>query len=368
MKKTVLHIIDNLGRGGAETMLVIVVKQLSEYNNIIVTLYPENEFGDEVQYDKIFCLNLKSKLFTPVAAVQLRKIIKENNVNIVHSHLFWSSVVARMGVPKKIPLLTTIHAFVASSIEYQPWRMKMIEKLTYKIRKSIIIAVAKGALEEYFNFINVKPHQAYHLYTFVDTAVFNEAAVAEKKESGTFRIVTVGNLKEQKNHRFLLEAFKELKDENITLDIYGKGPLQNELQQIIDEHQLKVNLKGQVKNIQDEIRQYDLFVMSSLYEGFALSVLEAMALGMPILLSDIVSFKEQCDDTATYYKLNDTHDFTSRLLALKNNQQQLQFLRIACKQRVLENYTLQKHMQQLKTIYSNALTELQPRIALSFAK
>ena len=90
--------------------------------------------------------------------------------------------------------------------------------------------------------------------------------------------------------------------------------------------------------------------MSSLYEGFALSVLEAMALGLPILLSDIVSFKEQCDDTATYYKLNDTHDFTSRLLALKNNQQQLQFLSMACKQRVLQNYTLQKHMQQLKTI------------------
>ena len=368
MKKTVLHIIDTLGRGGAETMLVTVVKQLSEYNNIMVTLYPENEFGSEVQCDKIFCLNLKSKLLTPVAAVQLRKIIKENNVSIVHSHLFWSTVVARMGVPKKIPLLTTIHAFVASSIEYQPWRMKIMEKLTYKIRKSTIIAVAKGALEEYFNFINVKPHQAYHLYTFVDTAVFNEAAAVKKKESATFRIVTVGNLKEQKNHRFLLEAFKELKDENITLDIYGKGPLQNELQQTIDEYQLKVTLKGQVKNIQDEIRQYDLFVMSSLYEGFALSVLEAMALGMPILLSDIVSFKEQCDDTATYYKLNHTHDFTSRLLALKNNQQQLQFLSMACKQRVLQNYTLQKHMQQLKTIYCDALSEPQPRIALSFAK
>ena len=42
MKKTILHIIDNLGRGGAETMLVTVVKQLSAYNNIIVTLYPEN--------------------------------------------------------------------------------------------------------------------------------------------------------------------------------------------------------------------------------------------------------------------------------------------------------------------------------------
>jgi glycosyltransferase involved in cell wall biosynthesis len=368
MKKTILHIIDNLGRGGAETMLVTVVKQLSEYNNIIVTLYPENEFGNELQCDKLYCLNLRSKILTPVAALQLRNIIKDNDVSIVHSHLFWSTIVARMAVPRKIPLITTIHAFVASSIEYRPWRMRMMEALTYRIRKSTIVAVAKGALEEYFNFINVKPHQAYHLYTFVDTKVFNEDAVVKKNTDATFRIVTVGNLKEQKNHRFLLEAFKGLKGQNITLDVYGKGPLQQELQKTIDDENLSVTLKGQVTNIHEVIRQYDLFVMSSLYEGFALSVLEAMASGMPTLLSDIASFKEQCEDTATYFKLNDVNDFNTRLLALKNNQQQLQFLSIDCKQRVLENFTLQKHMQQLKAIYRNSIVEVQPRLALAFAK
>ncbi len=365
MKQTILHIIDNLGRGGAETMLVTVVKQLSEYNNIIVTLYPENKFGNEVQCDQLHCLNLRSPLMIAVAAMQLRKIIKDNNVSIVHSHLFWSTVVARLGVPKKVQLVTTIHAFVASSFEYRPWRMRMIEKLTYKIRKSTIVAVAKGALDEYFTFINIKPHNAYHLHTFVDTSVFNTSVQKEKKDSPTFKLITVGNLKEQKNHRFLLEAFKLLKDENITLDIYGSGNLQEELQQTIDEHTLKVTLKGQVSNIQQEIGQYDLFIMSSLYEGFALSVLEAMALGMPLLLSNINSFKEQCDDTASYYNLNDLDDFSSRLLALKNNRQELQFLSMAGKQRVLQNFTLPKHIHQLKEIYTTAL---QPQLPLSFAK
>ena len=368
MKKTILHIIDNLGRGGAETMLVTVVKQLNEYNNIIVTLYPENEFGNEVQCEKMYCLNVKSRLFTPVAALQLRKIIKENNVSIVHSHLFWSSVVARLGTPKQIPLITTIHAFVASSIEYRPWRMRMMEKLTYKIRKSTIVAVAKGALDEYFTFINVKPHQACHLYTFVDTSVFNDDTVTERNADETFSIVTVGNLKEQKNHRFLLEAFKELKDINIKLDIYGKGPLRQTLQQTIDEHHLNIELKGQVKNIQEQVKRYDLFIMSSAYEGFALSVLEAMALGMPMLLSDIPSFKEQCEGTAAYFKLNHVKDFTTQLLALKNDPRQLQVLSKACKQRVLQHFTLQKHMQQLKAIYDDTLIELQTGIALSFTK
>lgn len=366
MKKTILHIIDNLGRGGAETMLVTVVKQLPEYNNIIVTLKPENEFAGELEYDAMFCLNMRSPLQVPMAAVKLRKIIKENNVSIVHSHLFWSTVVARIGVPKNIPLITTIHAFVASSIEYKPWRMRMIEKMTYQIRKSTIVAVAKGALEEYFSFINVKPHNACHLYTFVDTNIFKGSA--EKNNSETFRVVTVGNLKEQKNHRFLLEAFKQLKNENIRLDIYGKGPLQEELQQTIDQHGLNVQLKGQVTNIQEQIGKYDLFVMSSLYEGFALSVLEAMALGMPTLLTDIASFKEQCDDTSAYYKLNCVNDFVLQLLSLKNNHQQLTFLGLNSRKRALDNYTLQKHMTGLKAIYSNALAEMQPVLKFSFAK
>ncbi|MFT3682944.1 MAG: glycosyltransferase [Ferruginibacter sp.] len=356
MKKTILHIIDNLGRGGAETMLVTVIKQLPDYNHIIVTLRPENEFGNEVQCDKYFCLHLK-KILTPLAVLKLKKIIRENNVSMVHSHLFWSTIVARLAVPKNIPLLTTIHAFVASSIEYRPWRMRVMEKLTYMVRKSTIIAVAKGALNEYFRFINIKPHSAYHLYTFVDTDVFNQAIKKQLQPGDSFRIVTVGNLKEQKNHRFLLEAFKELKNENITLDIYGKGPLEEELQQTIKDHNLKVTLKGQAPDIQNKVGQYDLFVMSSLYEGFALSVLEAMAMGMPLLLSDISSFKEQCDTTATYYTLNDTKDFAAKLLALKNNKAQLEDNGVAAKARVLNNFTLQKHIKHLKEIYAAAFKD-----------
>jgi glycosyltransferase involved in cell wall biosynthesis len=358
MKKTILHIIDNLGRGGAETMLVTVTNRLKDYNNIIVTLHPENEFGDDVKCDQLICLNLTSNFLIPSAVLKLRKIIRENKVDIVHSHLFWSTVVARMGTPKKIPLITTIHAFISSSLEYRQWRMPVIDKLTYKLRKSTIVAVAKGALDEYFTFINVKPHKAYLLYTFADTGIFKGESITAKSENpGTFRLICVGNLKEQKNHSFLLEAFKELKHENISLDIYGKGPLEPSLQKIITEQQLKVTLKGQVKDIQHRIQQYDLFVMSSSYEGFALSVLEAMALKMPLLLSDIASFKEQCADTAVYYNLKNTGDFVSKLLDLKNNRHQLNILGTAAKERVLKKFTLEQHLQRLQTIYAESLVD-----------
>ena len=355
MKKNIIHVIDDLGRGGAETMLVAVAKHLHSFNNIIITLYPRNEFSKvETGNTEIICLNMSSRLHIPFAMMRLKKILSEKKADIVHSHLFWATVLARLSVPKKIPLFTTIHAFVASSIEYQPWRMRMIERWTYKIRHSQIIAVAKGALDEYFNFIKVKPYNAVALYTFVDTSIFHER---EKKShsDGIFKLVTVGNLKPQKNHQFLLEAFKKLKQEKISLDIYGNGFLEAGMQKTIAANSLPILLKGQAKNIEQVLGHYDLFVMPSLYEGFALSVLEAMATGVPLLLTDISSFKEQCENTAAYFTLNDLDDFVKKVIHLRNNKEQLNAFGSAAKKRVMENFTLQHHLNQLEIIYAKEI-------------
>jgi glycosyltransferase involved in cell wall biosynthesis len=358
LKKTILHIIYNLGRGGAETMLVTVVKELSDYNNIIVTLFPKNHFGDELKCEKYYCLNIASIMHLPLAAPQLKKIIKENNVDIVHSHLFWPTVLARMSTPKKIPLITTIHAFIATSVEYKKWYIRYLDKVTYKLRNNIIITVAKGALNEYFDFLKIKPYKAYALQTFVDIKIFNQNnALPQKHNTDVFKLVTVGAIRLQKNHTFLLEAFKLLDNKMYQLTIYGEGPLKEGLAKVITQNNLNIILKGEVKNIQNVINQYDLYVMSSTFEGFSLSVLEAMAMKMPLLLSDIKSFREQCEGTAIYYKLNDVTDFIKKLQTLATDKNKLTTIGNAGHERAVNNFTLEHHMQGLRNIYTEVLSD-----------
>lgn len=354
-KKTILHIIYNLGRGGAETMLVTVVKELSDYNNIIVTLFPENHFADELKCDKYYCLNLSSIFQILFTSHRLKKIIKENKVDIVHSHLFWPTVLARMGTPKNIPLITTIHAFIATSVEYKNWYIRFLDRITYKLHKNIIITVAKGALDEYFNFLKVKRYKAYALHTFVDIKIFNDHNALPKKESNTFRLVTVGALRKQKNHAYLLKAFTLLDKKKFQLDIYGEGPLHSSLEAGIKENDLNVNLKGEVKNIQSVLSQYDLYVMSSTFEGFSLSVLEAMAMRMPLLLSDIKSFREQCENTAVFFSLDNVKDFAAKLELLAADKN-VNKLGNAAHDRAVNNFTLEQHMQGLRKIYSEVTT------------
>ena len=358
MKKTILHIINNLSPGGAERMLVTVTKELKEYTNIIVTLDPTNNFEDELVCDKYICLNTPSPLQFPLAAIKLRSLIKEHKPDIVHSHLFWPTLIARMGTPKKIPLVTTIHSFVATSIEYKKRHVRWIDKVSFRFRKSIIIAVAKGALKEYFSFLKVKPYKAYSLYTFVDTRIFNDAsAMPVMKRGDNFKIISVGTLKGQKNQQYFIDAFKQLKDEKIELHIYGIGPLKAVLEKSLKENNINnIVLKGLVKNIQQVIPQCDLFTMSSTFEGFSLAVLEAMALSMPMLLSDIDSFREQCEGTAEYFSLNNPNDFVTKLKQLATDNSKLQQLGENAKQRVLANFTLEHHMEGLRSIYLEALS------------
>lgn len=356
MKKKVIHFIFNLGRGGAETMLVRVIKELNEYENIVVTLFPLDHFGKELQCDKLICLNLRSLFSLPFSVFKFRKLVKAEQPDIVHTHLFWPTVIARLAVPKKIPLITTIHAFIATSVEYKHWHIRFLDKLSYRFRKSIIIVVAKGALQEYFSFLHLQPYKAYALYTFVDIDRFNSSLARPKEPSPVFRIVSVGALRTQKNYTYLISAMAQLKTAAIELHIYGTGNLEQLLQKQISDTGAHAILKGEVNNIEEIMPQYDLYVMSSSFEGFSLSVLEAMAMGMPLLLSDIPSFREQCEGIAEYFSLSDVNELARKISAFSTKtNEELKAIGEKARQKAINNFTLQQHLEGLRKIYADTL-------------
>jgi glycosyltransferase involved in cell wall biosynthesis len=356
-KKKIIHFIFNLGRGGAETIVVAEIKGLPEYEHVVVTLFNTNHFGNELKCDKLICLNFTSLFSIFKGIFNFKKILKTEQPDLVHTHLFWPTIIARIATPKKIPLVTTIHAFIATSVEYKKWFVKFLDKVTYQFRKTVIVADAQGALDEYFSFLKLTPYKAQCLYTFADTNKFknlyNQVDNTDKK---VFKIVSVGALREQKNQQFLIKVLSKIKDLPVELHIYGSGELEKTLQHKIDTTGAKVLLKGEVNNIQEVIASYDLFIMSSTYEGFSLAVLEAMAMGMPLLLSDIASFKEQGADTATYFSLADETDLIQKIkIICTTSKASLQSMGENCRKRVLQYFTLDHHIDTLRKIYSENL-------------
>lgn len=103
-------------------------------------------------------------------------------------------------------------------------------------------------------------------------------------------IVSVGRLHPQKNHLLLIKAFSGFvrKHPEYLLEIYGEGELHNDLQQEIDQLDLtnRVILKGAVPDLHSRIANSSMFVLSSDYEGFPNTLIEALALGIPCITTD----------------------------------------------------------------------------------
>jgi L-malate glycosyltransferase len=356
-KKTLLHVIEYMGRGGAEVMLVKLLKELTEYNNIVVALNPQNHFTEE-EFDpnsNYYSLNMGSFSRFPLAVLKLNQLIKKHNIHLVHSHLFTATLVARLAVPKKIPLITTIHTDVSASGEYKKWYIRLLEKIGYNFHKSTIIGVSETVLQHYFDHFNHKPWRKELLYTFVDIRNTVSENVDTQKSKDVFRLIAIGALRYPKNQQYLIKAFEKLKKENVELHIYGTGRQETELAQLINNTNVKVVLKGEVKNASRLIPQYNAFVMSSEFEGFSLSVLEAMCMQAPVLLSDIPSFREQCEDSALYFDLKNTDDFVNKLHQLTEDETLQQQMAEKARQRVLNNFTMQHHVAGLRNIYNKTL-------------
>lgn len=338
-------------------MLVKLLKQLKEYNNIVVTLNPKNHFSSsEFDTGNYHCLNMGSFSSFLTGAIKLRRFIKKHNINLVHSHLFTATLVARLGTPKNIPLVTTIHTNVSASAEYKKWYMRLLEKISYRLHKSTVVGVSAVVLEQYFTHFNHTAWRKHLLYTFADVNELKPPAEKMKKPAEEpFTLIAVGALRYPKNQQYLIKAFEDLKNDNVVLHIYGSGGQQQQLQELINNTNVQVVLKGEVKGAAALIPEYDAFVMSSEFEGFSLSVLEAMAMKRPLLLSDIPSFREQCADTALFFDLKDTGSFVRQLRLLMANQALQQKLAEEGYSRVMHNFTMEHHLQGLQKIYTEAL-------------
>ncbi len=322
MKKNILHLIDSFGVGGAEKLLVTVINHLDpeKYEQHLILLSkPDTLLPQLTAPCRVTILDFNSYRDLLRMKKNIKQYIRDNSIDIVHAQLFWSNIVSRMATKRAIPVFNTIQA-ISSEASYKINRKSLyIEKLTYRKRHHII-GVSSEVLNDFDKWVGLKGASTV-LYNVIDDKFFAASPKKHFSEKG-LKMVAVGNLRWQKNYPYLLEAFKKM-PEGVSLDIYGEGELRPEFQKIIDEHKLPVKLCGQRNNLHEILASYDLFVMSSLYEGFSLGLMEGMASGLPALLSDVPVLKEAGGDSAMYFSLVDTGDIIHKVNGILANPQTL---------------------------------------------
>lgn len=349
MPKTILHIIDSLETGGAEVLFAGTVPLLKNYKNIVVTLKPNNDFEEALNGLDYYCLHYDNKLDLIRSVRQLQKIIYTHRVDLIHSHLLTSSFLARIA-KKNVPLVFSVHNLLSESAFKNSILSKVIEKATYKKNQQAIF-VSNSIKKDYDLHVGLKGR--YHILpNYVEHKFFENGSKYKPKIEKPFRLVSVGTLKEQKNFAYLIESLVHI--EGCTLDIIGDGPLMDDLVQKILHYGLKdrVRLIGKRTDIVNQLSKYDLFVLASKYEGFGISALEAMAFGLPTMLSDIDVFREVAADASIFFDLNDVNDFIYKLKDLKSSNKKLALLSKKGSNRASEISSKEIYLNKLHKIYN----------------
>jgi glycosyltransferase involved in cell wall biosynthesis len=139
-------------------------------------------------------------------------------------------------------------------------------------------------------------------------------------------LVSIGNLDIVKNHRFLLEVLSEARSagRTYTLDVFGKGPLEEELRRLSESLGLQdqVNFRGFQPDARRFLRGYRAYVHACYSESFCLAIAEAMEAGLPVVAGDIGPLSELYDDgvEGRFWPLDDPRSAAAILIALMDSE------------------------------------------------
>jgi len=277
-----LIIIDDLFRGGTEHTLKARLRHIPHLWKVdVVVLYAKGDVANEIEQMGIIVHLLNMSLAGYFKSIlKLREIIHKTNPNAI----LFSRDVARGLMPLFTPNKVKKILFWDNPILYKSFRQFFAEFLQvklcehYKLCSSEMIA---GNLKNYYGTRQVKViPNCYDEYLFY----YKDIVKLERENKTSIKILTVGNMKFEKNHIEKIEIAALLKKNgvNFSLDIIGRGNF-SKLMDILDEYQLdnEINFLGEVSDLYKRIHNYDLFLLTSSSEGCPVALLEAMASGIP---------------------------------------------------------------------------------------
>jgi glycosyltransferase involved in cell wall biosynthesis len=315
----IAHLINNLSRGGAEILLKRTINLFPEYEHLVIYLNLPDELKTDIKGKvKFICLHHTSWRQMISTRRKFKQIISDWEPDIIHAHLFDSTLLARLSKVSSIPVVSTIHSTYSSDAFEKSKKALILERLTANKQQGLI-GVSEYVVNDYLKYVPFKG-KTFVLYNFLPSMNFTTEPSRCIDKVEVLKCVAVGNLKEAKNYFYLLEAFSHLKDAPITLDIYGDGPLKESINKYILENGLKVKLCGKAEEIIKKLSNYDLFLQGSSHEGFGISVAEAMAVKLPILISDIPVFREITGGKAYFFPLNNVHELAAILKRFSQNE------------------------------------------------
>lgn len=385
LKIKVLHIITRLANGGADENTLYTINGLepSKYD-IDLMIGEENDpvmmnnlkLRNGIQLIKINGLVRDISPINDIKALfNIYKVIKKNQYDIVHTHIAKAGVLGRLaakiaGVPY---IVHGIHGitFPKTINPFLRFLFKSIEKFCGRFT-DVFIPVGEDIKQKYLNAGIGKPEQYYTIYSGMELDRFYKAGNYSKDKINKIKNelgitedeIVVGNvskIQKRKGYKYYLEVANKLVKQykNVKFLIVGSGPHEHEIKRQTKEMKLNENVifTGYRTDVENMFAIFDIKVLTSLWEGLPRVLVQAAAVGKPIVSFDVDGVWEIVENGKNGFivPMKDIDAMTEKIKILIENETLRKKMGQFSREKVSNLWSVEKMVDSIDKVYQNLI-------------
>ncbi len=344
----ILHVLNSTSYSGAENVVCQIIDMFgSDKDTQMVYCSPDGPIKSSLEDRRID--------FSPVKKLipsELKKVIKKVKPDLIHAHDFRASTIVSFSAGN-IPVISHLH-------NNYPWlKKKGVKTVLYAVtcgRYKRILTVSASVFDEF-----VYGDRFRDKLTVLGNPINIGAIRSKVSPQGSEKVFDLGfcgRLAAQKNPEAFVNIVASLKTRfpNLSAVMVGDGVLKNEVLSLIDEKGLGENIKlqGFQKNPYPILQSCKLMCMPSRWEGFGLAAVEALALGTPVVCSNVGGLpgivNDECGKVCASQE-----EMTRECLALLSEKSRLEYKSEKAAQRASELDNIAEYKNMLSAVYAGAL-------------
>ncbi|WP_461834372.1 glycosyltransferase [Desulfothermus sp.] len=368
----VMHILGGRYKCGVATHVFNLAQGLKNEIDIILVLFHQGEVEQEAKKQGIRTIRLKRKIpGDPHFILDLVRLIKKENPNIIHTHTINSNFYGRLtAFLSRYKVITTVHTYMHEAVK-DLYKSVFIQKLVLW-QNDFTAKYADGFIATSLGIKNVllkkgiPAHKIYLIYNGLDWHIYEKVSLDLKKvknklgiKEGEKVVGCISRLVPIKGISSLLFAIHRLSKiiPNIKVLIVGEGPLKADLEFLA--RKLKINDKviftGFCQDILPCLKVIDVFVIPSFFESCPYSLLEAMAMGKPVVARAVGSLPEIIEADKTGILFQNDEELIDAMARLLQSPYLGEKMGKEAKRRIKDKFSLEKMCFLTKKVYFQIL-------------
>ncbi|CEH33394.1 glycosyltransferase family 4 protein [Romboutsia lituseburensis] len=351
----ILYLNNSMHLGGDNKCILKLCKELKKDNKIIVASMGgilESELNNlGIMHYKIHDVVNKKPSIIISNVYKLIKIVKDENIDIIHSHHRMSALTAKI-VSKfvKVKVIHTQHLCIEDKFRLTKFALNSIK----------IITVSESAKKILQTKSKLNGNRITTIYNTIETE--NDNKVVDKrlinlKDQGYFIIAQVSRIIDYKGVYDFVDIAKKtvIENDNIRFVLIGDGPEKENLEKYIKKERLQdfIILLGSKDNVIEHLKYIDLLLLCSYIEGLPLAPIEAFSQGIPVIATNINGTNEEIVEGMNGHLVNvkDIDQFSNRILELYKDREKLIEMKINSKNIFNKYFSSDEYISEHIKIY-----------------